>query len=154
MMNYGREVVMEIHYRKGGPEVLKDKAEMTSVRTGKKYQLHYSINYGATGKWESRDRANHCSMRITEADGPDFKPGDNLQYGKDSSIEVVSAEWSWADRHGGRGHRQGCAPRHRQRHEPEAGLRVRPPLLGTGAPRRRPAGSGRLRAPPGGQGVA
>ncbi len=96
-INYGREVVMEIVYRGGGPEPLKDRAQITHARTGKKHLLHYSFNYGATGAWENRDRANHCNMRITEADGPDFRPGDRLTYGQDSAIEVVSADWSWSD---------------------------------------------------------
>jgi hypothetical protein len=95
-INYGREVVMDIVYRKGGPEPLKDKMWVTNTRTGKKYQLHYSLNYGATGKWEDRDRANHFNMRITEADAPDFRPGDRLTYGNASSLEAVEAAWAWS----------------------------------------------------------
>ena len=98
MINYGREVVTNIAYRNGGPEPLKDRAEVTDERTGRKYRLHYSLNHGASGKWESRDRASRCSLRLTEADGPDFKPGDRLTYGQDNSVEIVSAEWSTRER--------------------------------------------------------
>ncbi len=95
-INYGREMVMYIRYKSGGPEPLKDRMTITSKRTGKKYKLHYSFNYGAKGKWKDRDRANFCTMRITEADGPDFKPGDKLAYGTGSSFEVVEAAWKWS----------------------------------------------------------
>ncbi len=95
-INYGREMVMDIVYKSGGPEPLKDRMAVTNTRTGKSYKLHYNFNYGARGKWQSRDRANHCNMRITEADKPDFKPGDKLAYGKNSSIEVVKAAWKWS----------------------------------------------------------
>jgi hypothetical protein len=95
-INYGREMVMHINYRNGGPEPLKDKVTVTNKRTGKSYKLHYNFNYRATGKWASRDRANFCNMRITEADEPDFKPGDKLAYGKESTVEVVDAHWKWS----------------------------------------------------------
>ena len=95
-INYGREMVMDIIYKSGGPEPLKDRMTVTSTRTGKSYKLRYNFNYGARGKWKDRDRANHCNMRITEADKPDFKPGDKLTYGSGSSIEIVNAAWKWS----------------------------------------------------------
>jgi hypothetical protein len=96
-MSYARETVMKILYKNGGPEVLKDKAELTDARTGQSFKLHYSMNYGAKGEWKNRDRAHFCTLSwdVTMANAPDLKPGDVLKYGKDSSIEVVEAEWSW-----------------------------------------------------------
>ncbi len=95
-INYGREMVMHINYREGGPEQLKDKMTVTNKRTGLSYKLHYNFNARARGKWANRDRANFCNMRITEADKPDFRPGDKLSYGKESTIEVVDAHWKWS----------------------------------------------------------
>jgi len=95
-INYGREVVMAIVYKSGGPEPLKDRMEITNKRTGKTVRLRYNFNYGAKGKWETRDRANFCTASLKEADGPDFRPGDTLTYGKRSSIEVVKAAWKWS----------------------------------------------------------
>jgi hypothetical protein len=95
-INYGREMVMDIVYRNGGPEPLKDRMTVTNQRTGRSYKLRYNFNYGAKGTWKGRDRASHCNMRITEADRPDFKPGDKLTYGTHSSIEVAKAAWKWS----------------------------------------------------------
>jgi hypothetical protein len=95
-INYGREMVMYVRYKSAGPEPLKDRMTITSKRTGKSYKLRYNFNYGAKGKWASRDRSNFCTMTITEADGPDFKPGDKISYGKESSFEVVKAAWKWS----------------------------------------------------------
>ena len=97
VISYGREVVMFIHYKNGGPEPLKERDELTNARTGRLHLVRYVPNYGATGKWETSDRSNVCRLNITtEAERPDFQPGDKLTYGKGSSIEVVRAEWSWA----------------------------------------------------------
>jgi hypothetical protein len=95
-INYGREVVLEIVYRNGGPEPLTDRAWLTNTRTGWKSQVHYSLNYGARGTWANRDRANYCTLRVTQSDQPDFRAGDRLTYSQNSGIDVVSAEWSWS----------------------------------------------------------
>ncbi|MFO7900381.1 MAG: right-handed parallel beta-helix repeat-containing protein [Planctomycetota bacterium] len=95
-INYGREMVMDIVYKNGGPEPLRDRMTVTNKRTGKTYRLRYNFNYGARGTWKNRDRANHCNFSIKESDGPDFKPGDRLSYGEASSIEVVKAAWKWS----------------------------------------------------------
>ena len=95
-INYGREVVMDIVYKNGGPQPLKDRTWVTNTRTGKKCRLRYNFNYGARGTWQNRDRANHCNFVLKEADGPDFKPGDKLAYGSGSSIKVVTAAWKWS----------------------------------------------------------